>query len=244
MAGAIAAVLGVLVLLEPDILSAPFGSSTTLAASAGATVLALVALVVMLHLDVAPVVRVAVLGIPFVVAAWLLLSPFFVDDVVDEQFATTIAAELGEAGGEDQAAAAAPAAPPDEVAGDTEAPAADLDEAPAGPVLLGAGSFVGLAGHSGTGEAGIFEDPDGSLALRFESFDIQNGPDLKVYLVPGADQTDLGSGSIHLGSLKGTVGDQTYELPAGTELAAGPYTALVWCDAFSVEFVGATLTIG
>jgi hypothetical protein len=110
-------------------------------------------------------------------------------------------------------------------------------------VLLGAGRFVGLAGHSGTGDAGIFRNPDGSLVLRFENFDIENGPDLEVYLVPGPDQISLPEGSIHLGALEGNIGDQNYELPAGTELAPGAYTALVWCEAFSVEFVGATIVI-
>ncbi len=110
-------------------------------------------------------------------------------------------------------------------------------------MLLGAGRFVGLAGHSGTGDAGIFRNPDGSLVLRFENFDIENGPDLEVYLVPGADQTSLPEGSIALGALEGNIGDQNYELPAGTELAPGAYTALVWCEAFSVEFVGATIVI-
>jgi hypothetical protein len=110
-------------------------------------------------------------------------------------------------------------------------------------VLLGAGQFVGLAGHSGTGDAGIFRNPDGSLVLRFENFDIENGPDLEVYLVPGPDQTSLAEGSIALGALEGNIGDQNYELPAGTELAPGAYTALVWCEAFSVEFVGATIVI-
>ena len=114
---------------------------------------------------------------------------------------------------------------------------------PSGPVLLGAGQFVGLAGHSGTGDAGIFENPDGSLVLRFENFDIENGPDLEVYLVPGPDQTSLPEGSIHLGALKGNIGDQNYDLPPGTELVPGAYTALVWCEAFSVEFVGATIDI-
>ena len=90
-------------------------------------------------------------------------------------------------------------------------------------MLIGAGQFVGLAGHSGTGDAGIFQNPDGSLVLRFENFDIQNGPDLEVYLVPGADQTSLADGSIHLGALKGNIGDQNYELPAGTDLAPGAY---------------------
>ena len=79
--------------------------------------------------------------------------------------------------------------------------------------------------------------------LRFENFDIQNGPDLEVYLVPGADQVSLAEGSIHLGPLKGNVGDQSYELPPGFVLAPGDYTALVWCEAFTVEFVGATIDL-
>jgi hypothetical protein len=79
--------------------------------------------------------------------------------------------------------------------------------------------------------------------LRFEQFDIQNGPDLRVYLVPGVDQTALAEGNIYLGRLRGNVGDQTYELPAGTTLSPGPWTALVWCEAFSVEFVGATMQL-
>ena len=62
-------------------------------------------------------------------------------------------------------------------------------------------------------------------------------------LVPGADQASLPAGSIDLGELKGNIGDQNYDLPPGTELAPGAYTALVWCEAFSVEFVGATITI-
>ena len=127
-------------------------------------------------------------------------------------------------------------------AGVIEAYALGLGD-PVDVVLLGAGMFVGLAGHEGTGDAGIFENPDGSLILRFENFDIENGPDLEVYLVPGADQVDLAEGSIHLGELKGNIGDQNYELPAGTELPPGTYTALVWCEAFSVEFVGATIEI-
>ena len=237
--GIVAVVLLVLVLVEPDILGAPFENERTVAFTFGGTLLAAAALVVMLRFEVAPVVRVAVLVVPFAAVNWWLLSPFFVDDVVDETFATSIAAELD---GRDEpatsttgsTAATAPAAPAEPVEA-TE---------PSGPVLLAAGSFVGLAGHSGTGDAGIFENPDGSHALRFEEFDIENGPDLEVYLVPGADQTSLAAGSIHLGALKGNVGDQTYALPAGTELPPGSYTALVWCEAFSVEFVGATLTIG
>ncbi|HSP05011.1 MAG TPA: DM13 domain-containing protein [Acidimicrobiales bacterium] len=243
VAGVAALVLLVLVVVEPDIVGAPFENARTVAFTVGGTVVAAVLLALMLRFDVAPVVRIIVLVVPFVAVSWWLLAPFFVDDVVDEEFATSIAAELegGDGPGTDSTgttSSTAPAAP------DGPTPMQETATEPSGPVLLAAGSFVGLAGHSGTGDAGIFENPDGSLALRFEAFDIENGPDLEVYLVPGADQTSLAAGSVHLGALKGNVGDQTYELPPGTELPPGSYTALVWCEAFAVEFVGATLTIG
>ncbi|MGK2928113.1 MAG: DM13 domain-containing protein, partial [Acidimicrobiales bacterium] len=243
VAGIVAVVMLALTLLEPDVLEAPIENTNTIVFTVGGTILAAIALVLLLRFGVPPVVRIVVLLVPFVIVNWWLLSPFFLDDVVDEEFSTSIAAQLdgseapttpvtteGPGADEGSSGTEAPEAP--------ETPDAPVDEAPAGPVLLGAGTFVGLAGHSGTGDAGLFQDVDGSRVLRFENFDIENGPDLEVYLVPGADQTSLATGSVHLGALKGNVGDQTYELPAGTELAPGPYTALVWCEAFAVEFVG------
>lgn len=261
----IAAVLAVLVVIEPDILEAPFENSNTLLFTVGGTVLAGAAFVAMLWLRVPPAIRVVVPLVPFVIVNWWLLSPYFIDDVVDESFETSIAAQLAEAPtdadttdaaatddvapattNDSETADAAERAPETLDAddnGEAPAPAAEEPAAPTTPVLLGAGSFVGLAGHDGVGDAGIFQNPDGTHVLRFENFDIDNGPDLEVYLVPGADQVDLADGSIHLGALKGNVGDQTYELPAGTELVAGTYTVLVWCEAFSVEFVGANVTV-
>jgi hypothetical protein len=278
----IAAAMLLLVLIEPDILEAPFENWRTILFTFGGTVLAAIAFVAMLRFRVPAVVRVIVLVVPFAIVNWWLISPYFVDDVVDEAFSASISDQLGTAD-EPPAAPATPevedesttgsappatdAPPPTEPVQDepvapsseppvegepvqdspptTEAPAEEEPPPPppSGPVLLGAGQFVGLAGHTGTGDAGIFENPDGSFVLRFENFDIQNGPDLEVYLVPGADQISLPEGSIHLGELKGNIGDQNYELPPGTELAPGAYTALVWCEAFSVEFVGATIEI-
>ena len=254
----IAAVLLLLVLIEPDILEAPFENERTLLFTFGGTVLAAIALLAMLRLRVPPVVRVMVLVVPFAVVNWWLISPYFIDDTVDESFSASISEQLGTADGTPVTPAGS--ATPDVEEGSTdsslptdpdsivEEPSPTEEEAsppppPSGPVLLGAGQFVGLAGHSGTGDAGIFQNPDGSLVLRFENFDIQNGPDLEVYLVPGPDQDSLPDGSIHLGALKGNIGDQNYELPSGTELIPGAYTALVWCEAFSVEFVGATIVI-
>ena len=250
---AIAAVMAVLVLIEPDILEAPFENWRTLLFTFGGTVLAAITFVAMLRFGVPPVVRVIVLVVPFAVVNWWLISPYFVDDTVDEGFSTSISQQL-EADETPvtpteptDSPAPAPDTPPttdpDSVPEEPSATEEEPPPPPSGPVLLGAGQFVGLAGHSGTGDAGLFQNPDGSLLLRFENFDIQNGPDLEVYLVPGADQTSLSEGSIHLGALKGNVGDQNYELPPGTELVPGEYTALVWCEAFSVEFVGATIAV-
>jgi Electron transfer DM13 len=239
--GVVGALMLVLVALQPDILEAPVENSRTILFTAGGTIAAAVVLAVMLRFNVPAVVRVLVLWVPFAIVTWWLISPYFRDDVVDEGFSTSIASQLDE--DEPPARSDTSVAPPDAAVPETAEPEAPAAEPAAEPVLLGAGQFRGLAGHSGTGDAGIFRNPDGSHALRFENFDIENGPDLEVYLVPGADQTVLVPGSVHLGSLKGNVGDQTYDLPPGTPLAPGAYTALVWCEAFSVEFVGATLTI-
>jgi hypothetical protein len=180
-----------------------------------------------------------VLGVPFVVASWWLLSPFFVDDEVHDPFDTSIAA--------------AQAPQPDRAAPPTTAPGAATPEAaaptttgapvPTGPVLLGSGSFVGLAGHDGTGDAGIFELEDGSLVLRLENFDIDNGPDLKLYLVPGADRRSPADDAHFFGALRGNVGEQTYEIPSSFTVGPGPWTVLVWCEAFTVEFVAANVVV-
>ena len=241
----VAAVMLGLVVAEPAIVEAPFESGRSILFTVGGTVLAAVAFVAMVRFRVPAVARVVVLLVPFVIVNWWLISPYFVDDVVDEAFATSISDQLASADEPATPSTPAPTTPAidEESASETIPPTPEAPPPPTWPVLLGAGRFVGLAGHSGTGDAGIFENPDGSLVLRYESFDIQHGPDLEVYLVPGADQTSLADGALHLGALKGNVGDQSYELAAGTELASGPWTALVWCEAFTVEFVGATIVI-
>ncbi len=240
-----ALVLVGLTLAEPDVLEAPFENARTVVFTFGGTAVAAVALVVMLWLRVPPPVRLVVLGAPFVAVSWWLLSPFFIDDVADDEFSTSIAEATA---GAPESTADDPAAPAPEV---TSTPGADTGDAPpdtvavapAQPVLLGSGAFVGLAGHDGTGDAGFFALPEGGTVLRLERFDIDNGPDLRLYVVPGADRTDPGDGSLYLGELKGNVGDQTYELPADFTLTPGPWTVLVWCDAFSVEFVAATVAV-
>lgn len=229
-------VLAGLVVAEPDILQAPFENERTVLFTVGGTVLAAVALVAMLAVRAPVLVRVLVLGVPFVVVNYWLLSPFFVDDVVDDRFVTSIADAQAAGGGQ----APAPSTPPPSSAAD---PAPTTTTAPAGPVLLGSGTFVGLAGHDGRGDAGIFRLPDGGVVLRFENFDIDNGPDLRLYLVPGTDRRSPTGDSHSFGKLRGNVGDQTYEVPAGFPVTPGPWTVLVWCEAFDVEFVAANVVV-
>lgn len=223
-AGVTAAVMAVLIVLEPDVLEAPFENGRTMAFVAGGTAAAAIALLVMLRFGVPAPLRIIVLGVPFVAVSWWLISPFFVDDVVEDTFETSIAAGRATPTTQEESAAA-PAEPSTE------------------PVLLGSGAFVGLAGHDGEGDAGFFGRADGSLVLRLENVAIDNGPDLRLYVVPGADQTDPVDGALYLGKLRGNVGNQTYELPADFELSPGDWTVLVWCEAFSVEFVAATVAV-
>jgi hypothetical protein len=234
-AGVFVAVLLVLLALEPDILQAPFESPRAVVATFGGALVAVVAMAVLIRMGVRPVVRLLVVGIPVLaVSAWLLV-PFFVNTRVFEDFDTSIAAEQARPSVE---ASSAPAATVDS-ATPTTTPA----PVPAGPQLLGSGEFVGLAGHDGTGDAGIFRLDDGSLVVRLENLDIDNGPDLELYLVPGDAAYSPGDGSVHLGALKGNIGDQTYEIPTDFAVSPGPWTVLVWCEAFTVEFVGASLAI-
>ncbi len=258
VAAVAAVVLAGLVAVEPDILRAPFASGRAIAFTVGGTLAAAVVLVAMLGLRVAPLIRLVVLGVPFVVVNVWLLSPYFVDSTVDDTFSVSIAdaasPATSSAGASSPAASssaassaatsppAAPGAAPTSTAPAASGSAGSSAPAAAGPVLLGAGQFVGLAGHDGTGDAGVFRLPEGGHVLRLENFDIDNGPDLRLYLVPGADRRDVGEGAVDLGKLRGNVGDQTYELRTGLDLV-GPWTVLVWCEAFSVEFVGATVTL-
>jgi hypothetical protein len=80
--------------------------------------------------------------------------------------------------------------------------------------------------------------------VRFEGLATDNGPDLYVYLstnpVDGEEQA-FDDEYVSLGRLKGNLGDQNYELPAGTDLARYP-TVVIWCDRFNSAFGAASLT--
>ncbi|MEK7151694.1 MAG: DM13 domain-containing protein [Patescibacteria group bacterium] len=89
--------------------------------------------------------------------------------------------------------------------------------------------------HKGSGTAQIIEQ-EGKRYLRFENFEVTNGPDLFVYLseskTPGNDLKSLDK-YINLGRLKGNVGNQNYEIP---EPFRGYDTVIIWCQKFGVLF--------
>lgn len=92
--------------------------------------------------------------------------------------------------------------------------------------------------HKGSGAAKILENEGGHKLLRFENFEVTNGPDLYVYLSkstePTGDIKDLGD-FINLGRLKGNVGDQNYEIAADQNID-GYNTVVIWCQKFGVLF--------
>jgi hypothetical protein len=163
---------------------------------------------------------------------WFEPQALLLDDKVDEavpQVAPEAAAEAAEEGPSDNE--------DEEVVGETPAPKDD------GPQTLGEGRFRSLA-HEGSGKAILLELADGSRYLRFEDFEVENGPDLRVYLSTApSDSLDddvFNEDYIDLGTLKGNVGNQNYKVPADLKLDRYK-SAVVWCRRFSVGFAVAPI---
>jgi len=113
------------------------------------------------------------------------------------------------------------------------------------PISLESGNFHEGA-HKTSGMATIYQLDDGKRILRLTNFATSNGPDVHVYLEAANDAKDSDTvqkaGFVDLGSIKGNVGDQNYEVPSGADL--GKYQAVtIWCARFGVNFGTAPLTI-
>ena len=93
--------------------------------------------------------------------------------------------------------------------------------------------------HQGSGEATIYRGPDGSHLLRLENFQVTNGPELHVILSPNPapeSRDDVHQpGYLDLGSLKGNVGNQNYEIPADVDVSALS-SVVIYCSPFHVVF--------
>jgi len=112
------------------------------------------------------------------------------------------------------------------------------------PVAVLSGQFHSNA-HETKGQATIYRFPDGRLVLRLTAFETSNGPDVQVYLVAAADVNENDevkqAGFVTLGAMKGNVGDQNYDIPAGTDLSTFR-SVTIWCRRFSVNFGTAPLS--
>jgi prepilin signal peptidase PulO-like enzyme (type II secretory pathway) len=148
-----------------------------------------------------------------VVGVYLGRSVFF-DKTVNEQVAMVAPAPVASAAGEE------PAEPRN--------------------VLLGSGSLEPVR-HAAQGRAQAIELAQGGRVVTLTNFEVDNGPDLRVYLVAGPALTEGDVDDfVDLGGLKGNRGNQQYEVPGEADLDRYS-TLVIWCRAFSVLFARAPL---
>ncbi len=177
-----------------------------------------------------------ILAIPAAGVAWWLGSPLFLDAEVNEEFPMSAAAAVpdGMTRVEVEEEMTDAAEEPDSESADPM----PEDQ----PTALLSGSFSGADDfHQGSGSATVYELADGSRVLRLEDFEVTNGPDLHVLAVPASNPTgrDDISGYVDLGSLKGNIGNQNYDIPADL-LEIG--SVVIYCVPFHVLFASAPLT--
>jgi hypothetical protein len=110
-------------------------------------------------------------------------------------------------------------------------------------LLLAQGEFYSVA-HSGRGLVSLYQVRELGLVLGLEDFEVEDGPDLHVFLTsqdPVENRTgvELPDG-LDLGVLKGLTGDQNYDLPDDIDL--NKYKSVViWCVPYQVPFAAAPL---
>ena len=184
-------------------------------------------------------------GIAVVVLAFLAFRPdkLFVDDAVDESLAdafTTVTTETAPPTTTTSTTAPTDTTAPEGTVTSTTQPPTTTTAAPAGPVEVTTGSFYGID-HSAEGTSTVYEQ-DGRYVLRFENdTDIQNGPDLFVWVLPTEDyEGGTPPDYLDLGKIKGNVGGQNYELPPEFDPAVHR-TVMVWCVRFAEPFAAAPL---
>ncbi len=135
------------------------------------------------------------------------------------------------------APAAAPTAPPTAAA----SPAGDSDSRPQQGELVARGELEGAdAFHTAHGEVLLVRSPEGDVVLRFQDYEVRNGPGLYVYLTPDPGGDVHAAGAVELSPVRATSGFVNYDVPA--DLDSGSFRAVViYCKPFSVTFATAQL---
>ena len=178
-----------------------------------------------------------------VVAAFLAVSAYLIvflvsplidkgtelDEALAFSFATPAATSAPEGTGT--------VAPADATAAPTEAPAASEQTA----TLISEGELMGTDSfHFGSGQVLLIRDPDGSGVLRFENYEVRNGPEIHVFMTPDPGGDVHVDGAIDLGEVRATSGNVNYELPAGADLESFR-SVVIYCVPFRVVFASAEL---
>jgi hypothetical protein len=180
-------------------------------------------------------------GVTALVVVFLAFRPdkIFVDDAVDESLSdafvteTTVTTSVEAQAAPTSTVASVTTTIPTETPSTTQPP-------PSAPTAVVDGQFFGID-HSAEGTATVYEQ-DGKYVLRFEDdTDIQNGPDLYVWVLEDDDyETGTPARYIDLGKIKGNVGGQNYELPPEYDPDVHQFV-LIWCLRFSAPFAAAPL---
>lgn len=213
------ALVAALAAVKPELVRGTFSSAESVLRVAAVVVGWILVARLLRRVIANPWARTLAVAVPGTALLWFNVAPYFEDDVtIVDSFPQAAAPVTSMA---PQAAADTPAT--------TAAPAAQ-------PVQLSTGRFVGLDGHRGAGEAGIFRLPGGEAIVAFRDLSVSSVPDPVLYLVPGADRESKANG-IRLGRFD--AGKERYEIPAGTDLS-GPVTVLIWCERFAVPVAGAS----
>ena len=184
-------------------------------------------------------------------AGWWLVSPLFLDQVVEEElpFEIPTAAEMEEMSEDEREKVAA-----DVMDAAAKMPDKEMEEDmpemadDAKPVVVAEGQFQDADEfHQGAGTVTLYRLADGSHLLRFEDFRVTNGPQLHVLLANHAEpvnRNDLeADGYVDLGGLKGNVGSQNYEIGANITVDTVK-SIVIYCKPFHVVFSTATLSTG
>lgn len=183
------------------------------------------------------VILIGLIGIAIVGAVgWYLISPLFIDRSVDEELPLVLPGPTSTAEGSllpTPISVTSTASMSDDDISD------EMDQA----ISLATGTFKDADRfHRGEGVATVYELPEGNRILRFEVFEVTNGPDLHVYLAGGAAPTgseDLGE-YVDLGELKGNIGNQNYAIPDEVSLDVY-HSVVIYCVPFHVIFSYAPL---
>ncbi len=204
-----------------------------------------------------------------IAAGWYLVSPLFIDNTVEEafpfevppeseiasmsekergvleaQFLAAVPSEetVAQLSEENQIAVAQQVDAAAEMVMMDKAMDDEMAQMDTATALL-SGQFTGADSfHMGEGSATLFELGD-QRVLRFEDFSVTNGPDLHVILSKHPapiDRSDIGEDYIDLGTLKGNLGNQNYELPADIDISEYQ-SVVIYCVPFHVVFATATL---